>query len=63
MPKEVFEQVLRRVLIMHDSNQSLPKKLRDSAIKLHGDKYNWTLSYFDDFYEFLEHWKDYKNRK
>jgi len=63
MPKKVFYETLKRLLQYHTLILNLPKKHRDECIKLYGSLEDYSISNYDDFYEFLEHWKDYKERK
>jgi hypothetical protein len=63
MPEEDFFKVLERMLEMHEMMLKMPKKYRDNSIKLYGSIAKQTLSYYDDFYEFLQHWEDYKKKK
>lgn len=63
MSKEQFYNTLRIMLKHHELMLTLPKKLQKESIKLYGSLADYTLSHFDDFYEFLEHWEDYKQKK
>ena len=63
MPEEVFYQVLKRMLEHHTVMSKMPKKHRDKSIELYGSLEEYTISHFDDFYEFLEYWQDYKEKK
>jgi len=63
MSEEQFYRTLKILLEHHEVLLKLPKKHRDRSIKLYGSLADYTLSHFDDFYEFLEHWKDYKQKK
>lgn len=63
MPKRIFFKVLERMLEHHEVLLKMsPKHLKETK-KLYKTTAKYTISHYDDFYEFLEHWKDYKEVK
>jgi hypothetical protein len=63
MPRKAFYDTLKQMLEHHTLTSQMPKKMRMKSIELYGSLEEQTLSYYDDFYDFLEHWEDYKKKK
>jgi hypothetical protein len=52
MPKYQFYLTLSQMLEIYEMHRYLLKEPEEAA--------DLTLKMYDDFYEFLEHWEDYK---
>ena len=54
MGKEQFFKVLKRMLEFHTINLKMADDHKKNVVKLWGSVEDYTLSTYDDFYEFLQ---------